>query len=379
MGKLLRVLVYVLLVLSVVALVFANMLFGKREVLTKRNGVLEDQIVKLAKTIELQDAADAAAAPDVQKDISEVSDREVATPEKESVLEGYSMKLEQQNLPTIDFGSVEKRKQLRNYYAVGPDGKPINDSLDNKPATKGPGTMQELLDQLFERAKAQQTTLNKTRAALAKIREQVAAAVTEINKLKADGRGTKKELKASREQLAALQSEKDTLDTRVTKLTSEKKELAAEAADAKSEAEKLNEQKVTLTEDLAKVRDSYEELKKKYAGKGSSAGPAQENGTALAALTAGDKGKVIESNDELKFVIVELSNDAMTELLGPDRQGQLPQIDMNLRRTGRQSAAGEFVTRIKLRQAVRGKNLVVADILSDWQQTAVEKGDVVFY
>ena len=377
MGKLLRVLVYVILVLSVVALVFANLLFGKREVLTKRNSVLEDQIVKLAKTIELQDAPD-APAPEVQKDISEVSDRELATPEKESVLEGYAVKLEQQNLPTIDFGSNDKRKQLRNYYAMGSDGKPVIDSLDNKPAVKGPGSMQELLDQLFDRAKAQQTTLNKTRAALAKIREQLATAVNDGNKLKTDGRATKKELKATHEQVTALQGEKETLEARVTKLTAEKKELAAEAAEAKSEAEKLNEEKVTLTDQLAKAKENNEELKKRISGKATNAS-SEQGGVAATAMTAGDKGKIIESNDELKFVIIDFGSDAMVELLGADRQGQLPQLEMNVRRTGRQSAAGEFVTRIKLRQAVRGKNLVVADILSDWQQATVEKGDVVFF
>jgi len=97
------------------------------------------------------------------------------------------------------------------------------------------------------------------------------------------------------------------------------------------------------------------------------------------APSAGDKGKIIEANDELKFAIIELSDDAIAELLGPERQNALPQIEMNVRRTGRQSAAGEFVTRIKLRQAVRGKNFVVADILNDWQQAPVEKGDVVFF
>jgi biopolymer transport protein ExbB/TolQ len=109
MGKLLRVLVVVILVLSVFALFFANKLFAKKEILSKRLNVLEEQVVKVAKTIEAQDAAD-VAAPELQKDISEVSERELANPEKESVLENYAAKLEQQNLPTIDFGSTEKRR-----------------------------------------------------------------------------------------------------------------------------------------------------------------------------------------------------------------------------------------------------------------------------
>jgi len=377
MGKLLRVLVIIILVLSVVSLIFANLLFGKRELLMARNRVLEEEVIKLAKTIEATDAAD-AAAPDVQKDSSEVSDRELANPEKVSVLEGYPVKLEQQNLPTLDFGSTDKRIQLRSYYALTADGKYDPDPVDQKPRTKGPGTMQELLDQVFERAKAQQAVLNKTRAELTKMREHVTTSVEEINKLKTDGRATKKDLKGAREQIATLQGEKEALEGRVTKLTAEKKELAAEAADAKNEAERLNEEKLTLTEDLAKVRDALEEMKKRFAGGGNR--PAQENaGVAVTALTAGDKGKVVEANDELKFAILEFSDDAMVEMLGADRQNQLPQLEMNVRRTGRQSAAGEFVTRIKLRQAVRGKNLVVADILSDWQQVPVEKGDVVFF
>jgi myosin heavy subunit len=378
MGKLLRLLVIVILVLSAVSLLFAHKLFGKQELLVKRSSVLEEQVVKLVKTIEAADAAD-AVAPEVKKDISEVTDRAIDNPDKEAVLEGYPIKLEQQNLPTLDFGSTDKRIQLRNYFALGSDGKPVIDPLDNKPATKGPGSMQELLDQAFDRAKAQQAALNKTRAELTKMREKVIAFVEEINKLKVDGRTAKVEVKTCREQVTTMTGEKEALEGRVTKLTSEKKELAAEAADAKNEVERLNEAKLTLTEDLAKVREAYEELKKKYAGKGSSVGATQDSGTTVSALSAGDKGTIIAANDDLKFVIVEFSDDAVAEMLGAERQNAMPQLDMNVRRTGRQSVSGEFVTRIKLRQIVRGKNLVVADILSDWQQAPVEKGDVVFF
>ena len=69
----------------------------------------------------------------------------------------------------------------------------------------------------------------------------------------------------------------------------------------------------------------------------------------------------------------------MIEMMGAERANPLPQLEMNVRRTGRHSASGDFVTRVKIRQAVRGKNLVVADILTDWQQVPVEKSDVVFF
>jgi len=380
MGKVLRVLVFVILALSAISLLFATKLFQKQELLGKRNSMLEDQFIKLAKTIEAADAAD-ATAPSVQKDISEVSDREIANPEKESVLEAYPIKLEQQNLPTLDFGSTDKRLQLRNYFALKPDGSYDPDPVDNKPRVKGPGTMQELMDQLFDRAKAQQAVLNKTRAELAKMREQFTAAIEESNKLKGSSRTAKIELKTAKEQVAAITAEKEALDGRISKLTSEKKEMAAELADAKNEVEKANEEKLTVNEELVKVNQKYEELKERFtAGTRKLAGTMQnETSSTVTALTAGDKGKVIETNDELKFVIIDFSAEAIAEMLGADRQNQLPQLEMNIRRPGRQSAAGEFVTRIKLRQAVLGKNLVVADILNDWQQVPVEKNDVVFF
>ena len=377
MAKVLRVLVIIILILSAVSLFFAIKLFEKRELLTKRNSVLEEQFIKVAKTIEAADAPD-ADAPGVMKDISEVSDRELANPEKQAMLDAYPIKLEQQNLPTLDFGNTEKRLQLRSFFAVDAEGKYVLDPVDNKPATKGPGTMQELMDQLFERAKAQQASLNKTRAELTKMREQFTGSVDEINRLKTDGRAAKVELKGEKEKVAALTTEKEELETRVTKLNAEKKELSAERADAKNSIETLNEEKVTITEELAKSREQIKLLEERLKGGGNR--PAGDTQLAAGtAPTAGDKGKIIEANDELKFAIIELSDDAIAELLGPERENALPQLEMNVRRTGRQSAAGEFVTRIKLRQAVRGKNFVVADILNDWQQAPVEKGDVVFF
>ncbi|MDR2850037.1 MAG: hypothetical protein LBW77_05800 [Verrucomicrobiota bacterium] len=377
MSKVLRGLVVVILLLSGIALFFAVALFNKQELLSGRNRVYEDQVIKLAKTVEAADAAD-AEVPNVQKDVSDVTDRELANPEKTAVLEGYPIRLEQQQLPALDFGSDDKRLQLRSYYQLGPDGKYALDAVDNKPSTKGPGTQQALLDLLLDRAKAQSASLNKTRAELTKMRENFTASVSEINKLKGDGRVVKVELKGEKEKVATLTTEKSELETRVTKLNSEKRELSAELADAKGEAEKLREDKVSLEADLAKLNERYEILLAKIK---TGTGPAVPQGPTVAssAPTAGDKGKIIEANDELKFAIIELSDDAISELLGNERQNALPQLEMNVRRSGRQSAAGEFVTRIKLRQAVRGKNFVVADILNDWQQTPVEKGDVVFF
>ncbi len=378
MGKALRILVIIILLLSVVSLVFAHLLFQKRELLTKRNQILENTVVNMAKTIESEDAAE-STPPSVEKDIAAVTDRELVNPEKEPMLQGYPIQLEQQNLPALDLDNNKMRKQLRSYYVIDPvTGKYKINELDQLPETKGPGSMAEVLDNVFERAKLQQAKLNSTRAELSKMREKMSTAVEDINALKIAGRADKKEITEKGQQIATLEGEKADLETRVTKLTNEKRELSAELADSRNEVETLNNDLVAVKEDLVKAEEKNADWEKRWKGlKNNPTG--DPDAIIVTALSAGDKGKIIEANDELKFAILEFSDDAIAEMLGPERTNQLPQLEMNIRRPGYQSASGEFITRIRLRQVVRGKNLVVADILSDWQQAVVEKGDVVFF
>lgn len=378
MGKALRILVIIILLLSVVSLVFAHLLFEKRELITKRNRILEDAVVNIAKTIESEDATD-STPPSVEKDVATVTDRELVNPDKEPMLQNYPIQLEQQNLPTLDLDNTKMRIQLRSYYVIDPvTGKRKIDELDQLPATKGPGSMAEVLENVFARAKVQQAKLNSTRAELTKMRDKMTVAVEDINALKIAGRADKKEITAKAAQIATLQSEVSDLETKVARLTNEKRELAAELADSRNEVETLNGELVAVKEDLAKAEEKNADWEKRWKGlKNNPMG--DPDAVIVTALSAGDKGKIIEANDELKFAILEFSDAAITEMLGPERANPLPQLEMNVRRTGRQSASGEFVTRIKLRQVVRGRNLVVADILSDWQQTPVEKGDVVFF
>ena len=377
-GKALRILVIIILILSVVSLVFAHLLFQKSELLTKRNQILEDTVVNIAKTIEGEDATD-STPPSVDKDISDVTDRELINPEKEAMLEGYPIKLEQQNLPIVDLGSDKMRIQLRSYYKIGPDGKYVLSAVNKKPITKGPGTMDEVLGNVFERAKLQQAKLNSTRAELTKMREKMSTAVENINTLKIAGRIDKKEITDKKAQIATLEGEKADLETKVARLTAEKRELNAELADSRNEVETLTDDKLALEESLTEANELIELLKKRIAGKSDRPNDPDAEGFILSDFSAGVKGKIIEANDDLKFAILEFSDDAIEEMLGPERKYQFPQLEMNVRRPGYQSASGEFITRIKLRQIVRGKNLIVADILSNWQQTKVEKGDVVFF
>ena len=84
----------------------------------------------------------------------------------------------------------------------------------------------------------------------------------------------------------------------------------------------------------------------------------------------------MEANNKYMFAVIEFDDEAIKELLGPERQNALPLLELGIRRKG---ANGDvYVGRLRLRQAVAGKNLVIADILGDWQQVPAEPGDVVF-
>jgi myosin heavy subunit len=378
MDKALRVLAIIILILAIVAMVFAQLSFMKRQVLLGRNSMFEEQIIKVAKTIEAADAAD-VPAPDVQKDVAEVSDRELANPERTSVFENYPAKLETQNLTTLDYSTIDKRRQLRSFYVLDQTtGKYVLSELDGKPKKDGPGSMAALLEEMLNRAMAQKAVLEKTRGELTKAREMITSLVTEMNKMKVDWRVTKRELKESREECEKLKEEKAALEAQVAKLTAEKKELTAELADAKAEIEKKDSEIAGLREQIEQLEKVNKELLARLRP-GNQTGAAGIDGIAVSQLTAGVKGKVVDANDDYKFVIIEFTDDALVEMMGPERANPLPQLEMNVRRTGRQSASGEFVTRVKIRQVVKGKNLVVADILTDWQQSAVEKDDVVFF
>ena len=385
MNKVLHVIVYLILVAAVAALVFEKSLFDKRSLLSDRNRAMEDYIVRLARTIEKADAPRPMSVPEAKKDTSPIEPRQIDTPEMENVLEEYPAQLETANLETFNWDDSTTRLQLRQLYFLGPDGQPVPDAANyNKPMTKGKGTMAELMDQLFERAKAQQATLNSTRAALAELRGKLENAVGDYNKLKPELRMAKMTDEELKQKISQLGQEKQLLDEQITKLKSRVEEqtgeitsLKDEVSTAKDETEAAKEENGTLEKKIKQLETLMKQMaQQQNQASGAAAGGA--TGSAVTSLPAGDKGKIIDVNNKLMFCVVEFSDEAMKEMLGPDRNGTLPALTLGLRRKGFSGPAGEFVGKIRLRQSVSGKNYVIADILGDWSQAEVEKGDAVF-
>jgi archaellum component FlaC len=373
MNKVLHALVYLILAVSGVALFFEMNLFDKKALLADRNRQLEDYLVKISHTLEKTDAAKPATLPEAKKDISPVEAKEVEVPETENLLEDYPVQLEEANLDTLKWDDKE-RIQMRQLYKLDGEGKKIPDPANPGDfVKKGPGTATELLDTLFDRAKAQQAKLNLTRAELASSRAKLETLAADYNKLKPPARADKILIEELKAKIAQLESDKANLEDQIKKLKGQIEDLNAEVTSLKDEVTQAKEETESVKEDLEKSKKLVDQLKKLLSQR-----PATTTASSagVTALTAGNKGKIVEANNNYMFAIVEFDDEAIKELLGPERQNALPLLELGIRR---KDATGDvYVGRIRLRQAVAGKNFVVADILGDWQQSPIKPGDVVF-
>ena len=373
MNKVLHVLVYVFLALAAAALYFELQLNAKRTLLTDRNRLQEDYIVKIARTIEKSDPAKDMSL-EIKKDASPVEARLVDSPDMSNVLEDYNGALEQTRTGddvTYKWGENE-RTQLRAVYATGPDGEPMMDG--SQPLMRGPGTEDEILNKLFESAKAQQARLNTTRAALADLRAKLEATVQEINKLKPEARQDKVTITELKAKVTEAEQGREKILGDVAKAKAQVEELNGEIASKNDEIQRRDDEIEAKNEELAKAKQLNENLRKMLQASIQTSGgaSASDAGTAVSSLPAGDKGKVVEADNEKMFAIVAFSDEALKELKGEDLSKPLPALDLGVKR------GDAFVGRLRLRQEVKGKPYVVCDILGAWSQDKMDEGDIVF-
>ncbi|MCQ2395323.1 MAG: hypothetical protein MJ249_13665 [Kiritimatiellae bacterium] len=332
----------------------------------------EDCFVKLAKTIEKVDPAKDASF-EIKKDNSPVEARLVDSPDMDNLLDDYQAPLEQTNLETFNWDN--QRDGLRRVFVLDGEGKPVMDGAE--PQTQG-SDEDKMLDDLFNAAKKQQERLNVTRAALAELRGKLESVVNELNKLKPEARQDKVTIVEKNEKIAKLEEEKTNLENTITKLKAQIDELNTEITSLKDEVAAAKDETEAAKEEVAKAKKVIEHLEQALKASIQSRGDRLANRQGVASLPAGDKGKVVEVDNEDMFVIVEFSNEAMKELKGEDLSQPIPAIELGVRRAGFKGAAGEFIGRLRLRQEVRGKNFVICDILGAWEQDKIQKNDIIF-
>ncbi len=374
MNKLLYVLVYLFLALAGAALFFEIELNKKRTELTERNKMQENYFVSIAKTIEKAEPAKDAAF-EIKKDNSPVEARLVDSPDMENILEEYPAPLEQANLETYSWDN--QREALRRVFVLDAEGKPVMDG--NEPQTRD-SDEDRLLKALFESAKAQQARLNNTRAALTDLRGKLENVVNELNKLKPIARQDKVTIVERDEKIAKLEQEKADLEDQITKLKAQIDELNTEITSLKDEVAAAKDETEAAKEEVAKQKKIVDQLKQmlKEALQNPGSRSANGGGTAVTSLPAGDKGKIVEADNENMFAIVEFTAEAMKELKGEDGSRPLPMLELGIKRPGFTGEAGEFIGRIRLRQEVKGKPYVICDILGAWEQDKAAPNDIIF-
>ena len=377
MGKVLRVLVIVIMVLGLFAGYFAWVNFTQREVLIGRTHALEDVFVKLSRTLEAGDPPEVPQPSYPQRDLSPVNSRETENPERSAFWDAYNHKLEPsaQPVPTLDYSSTEKRRQLREFYRIDPaTGKPVNDPLTGQPDTKGAGTQAELLNEAFERAKNQYALLNQTRAELVKVRDELVATIEETNRLKQEGRADKRIIEEREARIAQLEREKRELEDQKARIEEELKASRAELQEANDTIDKQNDDMQVLNTRIQNLERELKEAKGRGPAIPLVGGALPDNGERQ--FTPGVHGKIVSFNEQWKFAVIEFSEDFMEQIT---REKVMPPLEVMVKRPGFQGTAGEFITRLRLRQVIHQQNLVVADILTDWQQAPLENGDAVFF
>lgn len=374
MNKALHVLVYLFLILSAAALWFEIELNKKRTLLTDRNEMQEDYVVKIASTIEKVEP-NKDATTETKKDVSPIEAKIVDIPETENVLEDYNFYLEQGNLETFSWDNQTTRSQLRNVYVLDHEGNVVMDGV--KPLKKGPGTEQELLEQLLDGASKMQSKLNTTRAELVKLHKILDEQVEELNKIKPLARQDKVTIVEKNEKIAKLEEIKADLENQIVKIKAQIDELNAEITSLKDEVVTAQDETAAAKEELQKSQKLVEQLKKliqEILARNTPSGGDRN----ITSIPAGDKGNVVEADNENMFAIVEFDPKTMKELKGDNLDHPIPNLELGVKRPGFHGEAGEFIGRIRLRQEVREKNYIICDILGAWKQGDIQPGDIIF-
>ncbi len=365
MGKLVRVLVILFLVLSAGALTLSTMLYMQKEVIKGRNIKLQKAVITLGQTIEAGLDKEKVSVGFTAKDISPVTSEDITTPELSDFWDDYDLYLE-----TLDTGTLNlnnKRRELMSYYKLDPMGKPIKPLVDY-----GEGTLQGVLDDLIKAATAQYNILNLTRQQLKEVRVELVDTIEELNRVKNSGRRDKATIVELNRKVTQLQSEIGRLQDKVSLLEDEKRTLEDEIAEKNRENATLLEEIAQKNDEIADLKIKIEKELAKIDQRSPSGGPVIDS-ELIANINSGEKGKIIAVNKEWEFIVADLEPDFVTQLVNLTPEGTVPALEVMIK-----DANGKFVAKARLTQLKVAKNTAIFDVLSDWQTSPIQIGDFIF-
>ncbi len=370
MGKLVRVLVVVCLLLSIGALVLGMQLFGKRELLKGRAQKLEEAIIQLGALIE-EEAPKGSPSQYPERDISPMTLDFMDEQDFSSFWPTYSNSYEVADAPTLNL--KRRESELFAYYKRSPEGKILKDGRGLK-VTSGQGTMQGLLDDVLGKAEAQYNLLNDTRQQMAETRAELVAANQDLNQAKGGYRQTLGKLKDEEAARVRAEGELQVAKNELAESKEAQRALENAIAEERRQLQFVEEQKIELEDTITQLKDEIADLRGKTPTMPTKTD--QKASIDQVIVDPGTKGTVVAVNDTWNFVILALSDDTLVELLGENMDQAPGAVEyMIKRKDGEQDT---FVTKVQLQQVRRDKKLAIASIMTDWQQMGVKEGDIVF-
>lgn len=386
MGKVLKVLTVIVFLLSIVAFVLGMLNFNKRKLLVDRTHELESSVIKLASTLEAEDPKNEEVHNSPEYDEDEVSEMPNDDPKMSEFWDDYRYELEQVDSPKMNLNNEESRFTLRQYYfkatpenpnKFDKNGEPQKDSLGNL-KIDGEGTMKNLLNQVQDRANKQSQVLGDTRKQLKVLREELEKVILLLNEEKKNHRNSKATISSLNKKIADLEVQIEGLNKKIAQLEREKLELNDKISSLESELAQKNEEISSQASEISTLKEEIKRLSSIDAIGAISADG--EKVVSKIILSPGKKGEIVGVKREFNFVVVQLTDETMKELLGDDLSGEFVPIEVMVIREGYNGVAGNIVTRIRINRISRdGTNLGYADNLYGWEQIPVEKGDIVIY
>jgi hypothetical protein len=363
MGKTLRVLIYIMFPLMIFIVTLDVLLFQKREMLKGRTQKLENTIVALGTTIEANRATVPVKPDYASRDADDCTSQIIETPRRSDFWETYSHQLEIQEVPKLNLNL--RRDEMKSYYKFDEmSGKAIKDEMGRK-ITAGVGTTDGVLKNVLGQAEDQLALLKDTRKQLVVIREELVDTITEKNQRKTALRESLNTIVQRERTIAQLDDRTRGLENKIDELKDEIRSLQDTIGDQKTQIEEKNKEIEDTEHDIKRL---VAEIERRTRGTATAV-------TDLIRMPTGYKGKVMTVNDDWSFVLIELTDQFLSELTADPAKG-VPNLELIIKR--RSGDDFQFVTKIKLNHIRAGERVGVADVLTNWLQMPIEVGDAVF-
>ncbi len=317
MAKLLKVLVVLLLILSAVALAIEIVLTQQREELKGRNTLLTRGALHVSKTLEVIPA-------DTNVDLA------------------------MRELPRLQLND----EMFKHFYQVGADGKKI--VVNGKSKTDGEGTLDSVLKEISVRADLQFIRLNDTRGNLESTRVTLSETSNTLVSTIAELNQTKDKLKETENNLAQARQDIAQKAEQIADLTAKNEGLTADVERKKEEIAKLGDKLSDMEGKIEATKRYIEKLQKDLDA--CLRGPSDDQSPGL-------KGQVVVVNTNWNFVVIDVLPDVQL----------VPMTELRVQREDK------LVGKVRVSEVLRDRHFAFGEILSDWQQLPVAKGDNVFY